>query len=172
MKQRILLSTVLLGFSLAAQSAVVLSPDTPMTFQFTASSLTLVGYNSSPMNMGNIELTINSATTLANSSLSYSFYENGLSDAAASTSGSYSFPASITRFWFTSFGAWQDLQGALRLTAIGGPITIDQAIVHVYNGYSHYTGIIHAPEPSTLSLAGLGLLGLVGFLKLRRKQAA
>jgi len=72
-----------------------------------------------------------------------------------------------------SFGAWQDLQGVIRLTMLSGSVTIVDvtafAVRDEVDGRFRYLSAIPLPEPSGAMLAFVGIGAL--FLRLRLRSS-
>ncbi|HKQ36442.1 MAG TPA: PEP-CTERM sorting domain-containing protein [Verrucomicrobiae bacterium] len=74
-----------------------------------------------------------------------------------------------------SVNAWQDLNGAVRVTVTSGNVYFQNVAVNVYRptGLGDYelysSGLVPVPEPGTLSLVGLGAAGLLGWTLRRRR---
>jgi PEP-CTERM motif len=162
-----LLATVVLLASTLAAHAVVIQPNTTATFQFSALPL------SQPSNIqvdpaaGYLDL---GATVLPGQTLTISLFGD---------------PSDATPFYEADWGVnfdgtafnpdtWFDGTGAITLTAFGGPIDVSYITAGwVGGGVLHTANLLLAaevPEPSTLGLIGLGLLGL-GAMRRRRRKA-
>src|SRR5262249_18666259 len=78
-------------------------------------------------------------------------------------------------------GAWQDLQGAIRITSVSEPITLGVVSIEVLRpgadgGMDSYLlklsgSDLAVPEPSTLGLLGVGSLALLIYHARRRRSA-
>lgn len=72
----------------------------------------------------------------------------------------------------SQFDAWQDLQGAMRVTVLNGIVDISAFEVGVIGGpagpFNYYSQITRVPEPSTLALVSLGSLALLLFKRRSR----
>jgi hypothetical protein len=72
--------------------------------------------------------------------------------------------------------AWQDLQGVARITVNSGDVFFNTLVVNVFRpdgegSYEQYSsGNVPVPEPGTVTLAALGLLGMLAWkFKARRR---
>lgn len=62
------------------------------------------------------------------------------------------------------FGAWQDLQGAMRVSVVSGAVDLSRIEVQVMDGaFGLHGQVVSVPEPSSMLLLGLGVMALCLF---------
>jgi len=159
-----LLSGVCLLFLLwviPAHSQLLLNAGDSWTYQFNTLPFTGLVSSFTTNTGGSLTIVVNGSSFPPGSSMTYSMYENSPSEApifSATMNGAPPYTVSGSQN-----GAWQDIQGAIRLTMNSGSARIDtitlQAIVagpslSSYNVYS--TSFTPVPEPATWTLVALG----------------
>jgi hypothetical protein len=69
----------------------------------------------------------------------------------------------------TANNGWQDLQGVARVTVTSGAVFFESLVINVYKpsfvpDYQLWSsGTVPVPEPGTITLGVLGLIGLIGW---------
>ncbi len=87
------------------------------------------------------------------------FYENSTADAPLSTALGTFLPIKLPA------GAWNDLQGVARFTAVNDPVNLDHAnaVVILPNGDRYFESLAVVPEPRATLLLGGVMLGALAF---------
>jgi len=149
-------------FSAAGHGQLVLNPGDSWTYPFSALPKTgsVPVFTSTPS--GIFDFTLDNSTFQNGDMLLYEMFETDTSELPICSGTLSSTPSEKTSC--ESDFAWQDLQGAIRLTMLAGSVTVDsvsvEAIVPGANltAYDVYSStVVPTPEPSTTALIGLAL---------------
>jgi hypothetical protein len=149
-------------FSAAGYGQLVLNPGESWIFPFSAlpKTGTVPVFTSTPS--GILDFTLDNSTFQDGDILLYEMFENDTSELPI-CSGTLS-SAPPEKISCESDFAWQDVQGAIRLTMLAGSVTVDsvslESIVAGPNltAYDVYSAtFVPTPEPSAASLIGLGI---------------
>jgi hypothetical protein len=163
-------------FCLQGYGQLLLNPGDSWAYQF--SDLPKTGtvsiFNSTPS--GVLDFTIDGATFQSGDVLRFEMFENSASEAPICT-GTLSSAPPFEGMCETNM-AWQDRQGAIRLTMLSGSVTVDNITVKaIIPGASltvndvYSSTFVPLPEPATLSLFAAALCaGLFGRHRMRRME--
>jgi hypothetical protein len=124
---------------------------------------------------GLVYLTLSPATLQAGNVLRYEMFEDGFSQAPIFSRTLTGPTDDSGPYVGVANGAWQDRQGAIRITALSGSATIDTIQLVSFEaggrfGLQYYSSVLTpVPEPGTWCL--LGVAGLAGFAARCRKNS-
>lgn len=154
--------TALVAFSLPVRAQLVLNAGDSWTYPFSALPKTgsVSVFTSTPG--GILDFTVDSSTFQNGDMLLYEMFEDNTSGPVI-CSGTLS-SAPPPKISCVRDFAWQDVQGAIRLTMIAGSISVDSVTVEAIvpgpslSSYDVYSStFVPTPEPGTIGLLGIGL---------------
>ena len=162
----------LAALSAPGHSQLVLNPGESWTYPF--SDLPRTGsvsvFTSTPG--GILDFTVDGSTFQSGDMLRYEMFENDTSAAPICSGILNSAPSG--KITCESNFAWQDVQGAIRLTMLAGSLSVDGVTVKAIvpgvslSSYDVYSStFVPTPEPGTLGLLGAGICA--GFLRRFRR---
>jgi hypothetical protein len=153
----------------SAHAQLLLSPGETFVYEFSGLQSFGDGY-ASPNPRGFATFNTDPAQSTPGYSYTVQLFENSLSDPAlVSVTGTGNVTANAVN-------AWQDFNGIARVTVNSGDVFFNTLVVNVYrpSGFGDYelhsSGIVPVPEPGALTLAALGVLGLVGLAARKRNK--
>jgi len=171
MKRVIALVLLIVGLNTSINAQLLLGPGESYTYNF--NSLLPYGNGLSspyPNGYGRAIFYSDSAGSTPGASFTVDLFEDNAGDTPFGTStGSGNVSA-------VGPGGWHDFQGLARVTVNSGNVLFDSVVVDVFipSGFGDFdqysSGTVAVPEPGTLSIGAVGLLGLVGLVVGRRRR--
>jgi hypothetical protein len=161
------IAALLSPFSVLAQGSLTLNAGETYTFEF--STLPLIGPTTPglPFNTFGSLSGIFSPSLQPGSAILFEMFEGSVAETATGSqtlSAPVGLPAPPGPFMFVD-GAWQDLQGAVRISMLSGSATLSIAKASVVRDeagglFEYSSSVLPVPEPSPFVLIGAGSIAL------------
>ena len=146
---------------------LLLSPGQSFAYEFSSLQSFGDGY-ASPNARGFATFHTDSSQSTPGHNYTVQLFENSLSESPlVSVSGTGNVTANAVN-------AWQDFTGIARVTVNSGDVLFNSLVVNVYkpSGFGDYelhsSDVVPVPEPGTMTIVALGLLGLMGLAARKR----
>ena len=171
MKRILLLLVLSVATSMPSHGQLVLSPGEAYSYQFDTLPFNRRIVGQPGANYGYFYLAFAPSTFDAGDSIRLEFFENSLAEAPLRTMDFTS--TSDPPIGIYVGAAWQDIQGAFRITQLSGSETVDSINVQAVKmnpdfSFNYYQQIVTpVPEPSVLALFVIAATALAGWRRWR-----
>lgn len=171
MKRLMVLVLLVVALNVSLQAQLLLTPGQSYTYDFNSLNFFGNGLSSPyPNGHGRAIFYSDPSGSTPGASFTVDLFETDLGEGPVGTSTGTGNVSAVAP------GAWHDFQGHARVTVNSGNVLLDSVVIDVFvpSGFGDFdqysSGTQPVPEPSTMTLGGLGLVGLVGWVFAKRRR--